>query len=187
MKHLFLSVLALWALLSTSCSAAPISSFCECLDLPYSIPEALCKEFPCSNFPSLTDCNERLWCAWRDTTSQNALDAHTAIFAQARIVPVTQPGDFPSVYVGIGFGLSNSVIIKGTSGYTIVDTSESVDAAKLLRAGVLGILGVRPVEAVIYTHSHSDHISGTPAWTDAFPPFLTAVNPPIFSHNLETS
>jgi len=60
-------------------------------------------------------------------------------------------------------------IIKGDTGYIVIDpmtTTETVNAT--WNGLVVPNLGDLPVKAVIYTHSHSDHIGGTRALlTDA--------------------
>jgi alkyl sulfatase BDS1-like metallo-beta-lactamase superfamily hydrolase len=110
------------------------------------------------------------------------LDAHTSDFSQAEFVQVSSTGDVPQVYAAIGFGLSNSIIVVGQTGYTIIDTNESVNVSSLVRAAVYATFGVKPTVAIVYTHSHADHFSGTSAWLAPFPPYLPAANPPIYAH-----
>ena len=59
-----------------------------------------------------------------------------------------------------GFDVSNMTVIRGKRGWIVIDpltTRETADAAMEL---VNARLGVRPVSAVIYTHSHGDHYGG---------------------------
>lgn len=59
-----------------------------------------------------------------------------------------------------GFDVSNMTVIKGQSGWILIDpltTRETAGAALRL---VNETLGARPVSAVIYSHSHGDHFGG---------------------------
>ena len=51
------------------------------------------------------------------------LAAHTAEFKR-EVIKVTD-----GVYVAVGFGLANSIMLEGDNGVIIVDTMESVEAA----------------------------------------------------------
>lgn len=59
-----------------------------------------------------------------------------------------------------GFDLSNMTIIRGDSGWIVIDPLTSVETAKAAMALVNATLGQRPVSAVIYSHSHADHFGG---------------------------
>ncbi|WP_156254571.1 alkyl/aryl-sulfatase [Sandarakinorhabdus oryzae] len=59
-----------------------------------------------------------------------------------------------------GFDLSNMTIIRGNTGWILVDPLTGAEAAKAALALVNAKLGPRPVVAVIYTHSHVDHFGG---------------------------
>lgn len=85
-------------------------------------------------------------------TSQELAD-HTEEFKQ-EIIKVTD-----GVYVAIGYGLANSVLLEGIDGVVIVDTLESVEAATPVKQAFDRITS-KPVKAIIYTHYHSDHIGG---------------------------
>ncbi|WP_432405440.1 alkyl sulfatase dimerization domain-containing protein [Wukongibacter sp. M2B1] len=63
------------------------------------------------------------------------------------------------VYVAIGYGLANSILLEGSDGVVIVDTLESVEAAKPVKKAFDSITS-KPLKAIIYTHYHSDHIGG---------------------------
>ena len=64
-----------------------------------------------------------------------------------------------NVYVAIGFGLANSIMIEGDDGVIIVDTMESCETAEEVLAEFRRITS-KPVKAIIYTHNHADHIFG---------------------------
>ncbi len=59
-----------------------------------------------------------------------------------------------------GYDLSNMTIIAGKTGWILVDPLTTTEAAAAALALVNAKLGSRPVVAVIYTHSHADHVGG---------------------------
>lgn len=66
----------------------------------------------------------------------------------------------PGVYQIRGFDISNMTLIEGSTGVIVIDPLVSAETA---RAGVelyFQHRGKRPVAAVIYTHSHTDHWGG---------------------------
>lgn len=81
------------------------------------------------------------------------LEAHSAEFAQG-VVKVTD-----GVFVAIGYALANTIMIEGDDGVIIVDTTESMSAARDVKAEFDKITD-KPVKAIIYTHNHTDHIFG---------------------------
>lgn len=56
--------------------------------------------------------------------------------------------------------LANMTIIRGQTGWIIVDPLTGAEAARAAMQLVADKLGQRPVVAVIYTHSHIDHFGG---------------------------
>jgi alkyl sulfatase BDS1-like metallo-beta-lactamase superfamily hydrolase len=82
------------------------------------------------------------------------LAAHTEEFRQ-EVIAVTK-----GVYVAVGFGLANSVLLEGDDGVVIVDTMESAEAAQPVKQAFSRITA-KPVKAIIYTHFHTDHTNGT--------------------------
>lgn len=66
----------------------------------------------------------------------------------------------PGIYQVRGYDLANMTLIAGETGWIVIDpltTSETATAAMGL---VAKHLGERPVNALIYTHSHIDHFGG---------------------------
>ncbi|WP_042356044.1 MBL fold metallo-hydrolase [Bacillus rubiinfantis] len=60
------------------------------------------------------------------------------------------------------FGTVNSYLIEGKNGFTVVDTGDYTDAAIAVWGNVLGD-GKFPIERVVLTHAHTDHI-GLAGW-----------------------
>ena len=63
------------------------------------------------------------------------------------------------VYMAIGYGIANSMLIIAPDGAIIVDTTENVDRAREVMAAFREIT-YKPVKGIIYTHNHADHIWG---------------------------
>jgi len=59
-----------------------------------------------------------------------------------------------------GFDVSNMTVIRGDTGWILVDPLTSRETAAAALALVNAQLGARPVSAVIYSHSHADHFGG---------------------------
>ena len=68
-----------------------------------------------------------------------------------------------NVYVAIGYGLANSVLIAGETGNIIIDTTEDPELGKQINAEFKKISNL-PNKAIIYTHSHVDHWRGAPGF-----------------------
>ncbi len=81
------------------------------------------------------------------------LAAHSKIFAKG-IEQVTS-----NIHVAIGFGISNAIMIEGNDGLIIVDTLTTREEAMKVLSEFRKISS-KPVQAIIYTHSHPDHIFG---------------------------
>ncbi len=84
-----------------------------------------------------------------------------------------QHGLFEVVPDGIyqlrGYDLAVMTVVKSDNGYIVIDPLTAIETANATwKELVVPNLGDKPIKAVIYTHSHSDHIGGTRALvTDA--------------------
>ncbi|MFO7665039.1 MAG: alkyl sulfatase dimerization domain-containing protein [Desulfobacterales bacterium] len=87
------------------------------------------------------------------------LAGHTAEFKQ-EIIKVTD-----GVYVAVGYGLANSILLEGQSGVVVVDVMESVEAAIPVKNAFDNIT-LKPIKAIIYTHYHADHVFGAGVFTE---------------------
>lgn len=94
-----------------------------------------------------------------ERVTSEALAAHSAEF-QKDIVEVV-----PGIHVAIGYALANVILIEGDDGVIIVDTTESLAAARAIKAEFDRITD-KPVAAIIYTHNHTDHIFGAAAFAE---------------------
>ena len=65
-----------------------------------------------------------------------------------------------------GFDVSNMTVIKGKTGWILIDPLTTRDTAAAAMRLVNEKLGVRPVKAVIYSHSHADHFGGVRGLVD---------------------
>lgn len=66
----------------------------------------------------------------------------------------------PSIYQVRGMDISNVTFIAGETGWVVIDPLTGAENAAAALALVNEHLGARPVRAVIYTHSHTDHFGG---------------------------
>ncbi len=69
----------------------------------------------------------------------------------------------PGIYQFRGYDIAVMTIIRGKSGWIIVDPLSAVESAAAGLALVNKVLGKRPVSGIIFTHSHADHFSGVAA------------------------
>ena len=64
------------------------------------------------------------------------------------------------IYQVRGFDLANTTFIKGDTGWIVFDTLTSKETAAAALKLINEQLGERPVVAIVYSHTHLDHISG---------------------------
>ena len=87
-------------------------------------------------------------------------DEHTSKFSPPKVEEVTD-----GVYVAIGYGLANSIMVEGDDGLIIIDALTSYEAAKEVMSEFRKITD-KPVKAIIYSHSHPDHVNGAGAFAE---------------------
>lgn len=71
----------------------------------------------------------------------------------------------PGVHVAIGFDLANTVLIETSAGHVVVDAGMSPVTAAATKAALLAKAPGK-IAALIYTHSHLDHVGGASAWIE---------------------
>lgn len=102
--------------------------------------------------------------------SPAALQAHSAEFRQ-ELIDVA-----PGVRLAIGWGIANVIFLEGPDGVVVVDTMETQEAAAEVLAAYRKVSDL-PIRALIYTHSHPDHIGGAGVFAaDAGAPI------PVYAH-----
>lgn len=95
----------------------------------------------------------------RAVAPPDELDAHCRdAIGPPRVVEI---GD--RVLVAIGYDLANTMLIRTDAGHVVVDVGMSPARAAQARAALLE-RAPGAVAAVIYTHSHIDHVGGASAW-----------------------
>ncbi len=70
------------------------------------------------------------------------------------------------VWLAIGYDLASTALIRTEAGHVIIDTGMSPARARLAREALLKAASAAPVKAIIYTHSHIDHVGGASAWVE---------------------
>ncbi len=73
----------------------------------------------------------------------------------------------PGVYQVRGLDIANMTLIEGERGVIVVDTLTSIEGARAALKLYRAHRGERPVTAVIYTHTHTDHWGGSPGVVEA--------------------
>lgn len=86
--------------------------------------------------------------------ASDKLTAHSHEFSKKEIIKVTD-----GVWVAIGYGLANSILIEGLDGVIVVDCMESAIAGEDIMKDFQAIC-TKPVVALVYSHNHTDHIGG---------------------------
>ena len=74
------------------------------------------------------------------------------------------------VWVALGFDLANEILIQTGEGIVIVDALMNLERAAAARQELLKNVPGGNVKAIIYTHSHIDHIGGASLWAKDNPP-----------------
>lgn len=80
---------------------------------------------------------------------------HKRLMYRPQLIRVTE-----SVYVAVGYAISNTIAIEGKTGLIVVDTTESLEAAAEILIEIRKVTK-KPIRAIVYTHNHADHIQGT--------------------------
>jgi alkyl sulfatase BDS1-like metallo-beta-lactamase superfamily hydrolase len=111
-------------------------------------------------------------------------------------LPVTTPADLQAhgaefrrevikvadgVWSAVGWGAANAILIEGTDGLIIVDTTITLEHARDVLAEFRKITD-KPVKAIVYTHSHPDHTGGAAVFAEGAPDGLR-----IYAHEKLTT
>src|SRR5712692_10926390 len=88
----------------------------------------------------------------------------------------------PGVYQVRGLDIANMTLIEGNAGVIVVDTVTSIEGARAAMELYFQHRGRRPVAAVIFTHTHTDHWGGARGVLDD--EMLASGKVPIIAPNL---
>jgi linear primary-alkylsulfatase len=88
----------------------------------------------------------------------------------------------PGVYQVRGLDIANMTLIEGDSGVIVVDTLTSIEGARAALELYFAHRGRKPVAAVIFTHTHTDHWGGARGVLDD--EMLAGCRVPIIAPNL---
>ena len=88
----------------------------------------------------------------------------------------------PGVYQVRGLDIANMTLIEGERGVIVVDTLTSIEGARAAMELYFKHRGRRPVAAVIFTHTHTDHWGGARGVLDE--DMLASGRVPIIAPNL---
>jgi alkyl sulfatase BDS1-like metallo-beta-lactamase superfamily hydrolase len=86
---------------------------------------------------------------------------HPSLWRQAQLNNIAGLFEVvPGVYQVRGLDISNITFVRGERGWIIIDPLTGTEMARVALAMVNEHVEERPVTAVIYTHSHTDHFGG---------------------------
>ncbi|CAK8689077.1 unnamed protein product [Clavelina lepadiformis] len=94
---------------------------------------------------------------WPSSDAIELIKRHNEIYNEKRVVKVRD-----GVHVAIGYALANMILLEGTDGIIIVDTTENPDAALEIYDQFQKIT-TKPLKGIIVTHFHADHNYGATA------------------------
>jgi alkyl sulfatase BDS1-like metallo-beta-lactamase superfamily hydrolase len=105
------------------------------------------------------------WLSSASAFEPEAVGANPDLVAlNAGWMPPTVYNVTDGVYVAVGYGRANPVLIEGTDGLIIIDPGESTTSAEMVKEAynehLDDIFSRKPVKAIIYTHYHDCHING---------------------------
>ena len=114
-------------------------------------------------------------CSYKSAPQPITADVNESLAAHREIFKKGVETVTGNVHVAIGFGISNSIMIEGDDGMIIVDTMTTREEAAEVLAEFRKISS-KPIRAIIYTHSHPDHVFGADV-------FAEGGNPVVYAHD----
>ncbi len=112
-----------------------------------------------ADIPNITTWNAEAFRRFQNGARPDSI--HPLLYRQAQLNNIH--GLFmvkPGIYQVRGFDISSMTLVKGKTGWIVIDPLSSVEAARAAMALVNKSLGSYPVTAVIYSHPHADHYQG---------------------------
>ncbi len=101
------------------------------------------------------------------------MTAHPDLVAQNAQFPKRVIELAPGMFSAVGYAASNAHLLVGPESVAVIDTTESTGAARNILAEFRA-LSDKPVETILYTHSHRDHISGAEVFAGSAEPEILA-------------
>ncbi|MEK9839427.1 MAG: MBL fold metallo-hydrolase, partial [Ilumatobacter sp.] len=99
--------------------------------------------------------------AFVNESELNPDTVHPSLWRQARLNNIHGLFEVaPGIWQARGYDISNITFIEGATGWIVIDPLTVEGCARDCLALANTHLGERPVTAVIYTHSHTDHFGG---------------------------
>ena len=99
--------------------------------------------------------------AFIDESEVNPDTVHPSLWRQARLNNIHGLFEVaPGIWQARGYDISNITFVAGETGWIVIDPLTVEGCARDCLALANTHLGERPVTAVIYTHSHTDHFGG---------------------------
>ena len=93
--------------------------------------------------------------------SLNPDTVHPSLWRQAQLNNIHGLFEVaPGVWQARGYDISNITFVQGDTGWIVIDPLTAEPCARTCLELANAHLGERPVVAVIYTHSHTDHFGG---------------------------
>jgi alkyl sulfatase BDS1-like metallo-beta-lactamase superfamily hydrolase len=106
--------------------------------------------------------------AFVEPGSVNPDTVHPSLWRQAQLNGIHGLFEVaPGVWQARGYDISNVTFVAGATGWIVIDPLTVEPCARACLDLANAHLGERPVVAVIYTHSHSDHFGGVLGVTNA--------------------
>ncbi len=109
-------------------------------------------------------CADTMRQAKQPLPSPELMKRHCELIGPPRVVKVSE-----HVWAAIGYDLANEILIHTPEGNVIIDPLMSPKRGEAARRDLLLNAPEGPVKAIIYTHSHIDHIGGASIWMDDSP------------------
>ena len=104
-------------------------------------------------------CSATIQQAREPLKSPDIVKTHCDLIGSPRIERVSE-----HVWVAIGYDLANIILIHTPEGNLVIDPLMSPKRGEAARRDLLASAPQGPIRAVIYTHSHIDHIGGASIW-----------------------
>lgn len=96
--------------------------------------------------------------------SPDLMKRQCELIGQPRIERISE-----HVWAAVGYDLANEILVSTPEGFIVVDPLMSPKRGEAARRDLMASAPAGPVKAVVYTHSHIDHIGGASLWMDDRP------------------